>query len=150
MPTRLAELVRLLERAGAPDPMAWAKSEGQEDIPQLARFLFLRQAWRAVVSEGDTTWIDHNIANPKHNAHAPGASMGPALERALLKGCSRDDLTQIARTAQWEVLHSICYLLSDPSIEEPELSHIAWSLVEVRPDGSLGRQIGGLHESVLQ
>jgi hypothetical protein len=150
IPTKLAALTRLLEIAGAPNPTAWAKSEVQENIPQLARFMFLRQAWRRIVSEDDTTWIDNHIAASKHNGQSPGASLGPALERCLAKGCSREDLLEVARTAQWQLLFAICYLLSDPSIEEPELQHIAWALVEVDPEGHPGREIGGMHESVLE
>jgi hypothetical protein len=150
IPTKLVALTRLLELAGAPDPAVWAKSEVQENIPQLARFMFLRQAWRRVISEDDTTWIDNQIAWSKKNSKFPGAALGPALERCLDHECSREDLLEIARTAQWKLLHAICYLLSDPSIEEPELQHIAWALVEVDPDGHPGRGIGGLHESVLE
>lgn len=150
IPTKLASLTRLLELAGAPDPAAWAKSEVQENIPQLARFMFLRQAWRCVASEDDTTWIDNHIASSRKNGNSPGAALGPALERCLEKGCSREDLLEVARTAQWQLLHAICYLLSDPDIEEPELQHVAWALVEIDPDEHQGREIGGLHESVLE
>ncbi len=150
IPTKLAALTRLLELAGAPDPAAWAKSEVQENIPQLARFMFLRQAWHCIVSEGDATWIDKHIAASKQNSQSPGAALGPALERCLATGCSRQDLLEVTRTAQCQVLHAICYLLSDPSIEEPELQHIAWALVEVGPEGHPGRQLGSLHESVLE
>jgi hypothetical protein len=42
-------LTALFEKLGAADPDGWARSQLEEDIPQLARFLFLRQAWRAIV-----------------------------------------------------------------------------------------------------
>src|ERR1700743_1727993 len=103
IPTKLAALTRLLELAGASNPAAWAKSEVQENIPQLARFMFLRQAWRRIVSEDDTTWIDNHIAASKRNSQSPGASLGPVLERCLAKGCSREDLLEVARTAQWQL-----------------------------------------------
>ena len=94
--------------------------------------MFLRQAWRSFLSEDDTAWIDDQIASSKKNSNSPGAALGPSLERCLENGCSREDLLEIARTAQWQLLHAMCYPLSDPSIEEPELRHIAWALVEVR------------------
>jgi hypothetical protein len=147
---KLARLARLFELAGARDPALWASSEINENIPQLARFLFLRQAWRGVLSEADVAWIDNQIAASKRDTQAPGAAVGPALERCLATGCSREDLLEIARTAQWELLHSICYLLSDPDIQEPELQHISWALVEWDPKGRPGRQIAYLHESVLE
>ena len=55
---RVADLTELLTRLGATDPGAWARSEVEEDIPQVARFLFLRQAWQHIVADGDTTWIE--------------------------------------------------------------------------------------------
>ncbi len=38
------ELTELFARLGARDPEKWARSQIKEGIPQLARFLFLRQA----------------------------------------------------------------------------------------------------------
>ena len=38
------ELTELFRKLGARDPSAWARSQTSEKIPQLARFLFLRQA----------------------------------------------------------------------------------------------------------
>jgi hypothetical protein len=118
IPTRLVTLTRLFELAGARNPEGWPKSEIQEDIPQLARFMFLRQAWRCVVADDDATWIDNQVAASKLKSQSPGASLGPALERCLATGCSGKDLLTVVRTAQWRLLQQICYLLSDPSIEE--------------------------------
>jgi hypothetical protein len=76
--------------------------------------------------------------------------MGLVLNRLLAKGAAREDLSELARTAQWQLLHDICYLLSDPSIDEQELSHVGWALFEVSDAGEIGRCINGLHESVLE
>jgi len=51
-------LAALFEKLGARDPDGWARSQLQEQVAQLARFLFLRQAWRAIVDEGDSAWIE--------------------------------------------------------------------------------------------
>jgi hypothetical protein len=150
IPTKLAVLTRLLELAGARNPEGWAESELQEDIPQLARFLFLRQSWRGVISDDDTMWIDNEITESKLRKQTPRSSLGPALERCLDTGCSKKDLVTVARTAQRQLLHHICRLLSDPSIDEPQLQHVAWALVEVDESGRRGREIGGLQESVLE
>jgi hypothetical protein len=146
----MSRLTRLFEVAGAPDPQSWAESEVDEDIPQLARFLFLRQAWRQVVAEGDVSWIDREIQFSKCSADAPGAGLGHSLSRLLSIGANRDDLTCLARTVQWQLLHALCYQLSDSAIEEPELSNVGWGLFEVNEDGKVGRPIEGLHESVLE
>jgi hypothetical protein len=148
--TQTSRLTHLFEVAGAPDPLSWAKSEIDEDIPQLARFMFLRQAWRLVVADADVQWIDREIQQSTHSPEAPGAGLGQALSRLLNSGASREDLTELARTVQWQLLHGLCYQLSDPSIQEPELSEVRWGLFEVNDKGEVGRPIDGLHESVLE
>ena len=52
---RLAEHFRAM---GAFDPESWAKSQLEEGIPQYPRLVFLRQAWKSIIAEGDTSWID--------------------------------------------------------------------------------------------
>jgi hypothetical protein len=148
--TKASKLIRLFELAGANDPQSWAKSEIDEGIPQLARFLFLRQAWRQVLADSDVSWIDHAIQASRRSPDAPGAGLGASLSRLLNSGANRDDLTELARTVQWQLLHGICYQLSDPAIEEPELKGVGWGLFEVNEDGKVGRPIDGLHESVLE
>ena len=147
---KLARLTNLLEVAGARDPKSWAQSEVDEDIPQLARFLFLRQAWRRVIADGDTSWIDREISGAEKSPGTPGAGLGRSLKRLVSAGADREDLTEVVRAAQWQLLFGLCYQLSDPSIEEPELEHVAWQLFEVSDDGVPGRPIDGLHESVLE
>lgn len=149
-PTKLSRLTRLFEIAGARDPAVWARSEVEEGIPQLARFLFLRQAWRSILTEGDTAWIESEIQAAARSPDAPGAGLGLALQRLKDAGANLHDLTEVARTTQWQLLHSICYLLSDPSIDEEELQQVGWGLFEVDENGRAGRAVGGLHESVLE
>ena len=45
------ELTLLFERLGANEPEDCARSQTEEGINQLGRYLFLRQAWRLVVNE---------------------------------------------------------------------------------------------------
>ena len=125
---RIAELTALFERLGARDPAAWARSEVEEGIPQLARFLFLRQGWRQVVSEDDTSWIDKWIASWKDKPNAPYAAIGRALSTLLEKGATRAELADLVRGMQALVLFELCYLLDDPQIEETEVRDVAWRL----------------------
>jgi hypothetical protein len=143
-------LTRLFEVAGAKDPQGWAKSEIDEGIPQLARFLFLRQAWRLVVADADVSWIDREIQYSKEKPGLPGAGLGHSLSRLVAAGASREDLSELARNVQFQLLHGLCYQLEDPSIEEPELNQVAWGLFEIDAEGKAGRPINGLHESVLE
>jgi len=147
---RLADLTELLTRLGAPDPSAWARSELEEDIPQVARYLFLRQAWQHVVGDGDQTWIDAWRDLAAQSPSAPCAGIGPALERLLAAGADRDDLTTVVRVMQYSTLFGLCYLLDDPGDVEPEVAELGWALVEVDEEGTVGRHIGALHESLLE
>ncbi len=152
----LQRLIGLFRAAGARDPESWAKSELNENIPQLARFLFLRGAWRSVVPEGDNDWIEA-YRKPAKDPNGPLAGISRALNCLLAHGIDPSDLTEVVRVMQYEVLFSLCYLLDDPhpAIEGlenalPELSSIGWGLFEVDEKGHVGRPISGLHESVLE
>lgn len=148
--TPLAKLTSLFRKLGARDPESWARSELDEGIPQLARFLFLRQAWRKVISEDDGVWISNEITRAKKRSDGPGAGAGLALQRLLAAGANPQDLTELVRVMQWQMLSRLCYLLEDPGDVEPEAARVAWALFEVDADGNPGRPIDGLHESVLE
>jgi hypothetical protein len=149
---RIKKLTELFRIAGAPSPEARARSEILENIPQLARFMFLREAWSNVVADGDTSWIDHAVEHGKSRAGQPGTGLGLALQRLLATGCTREDLTEVARTMQWQLLFGLCYQIDDERnwAWPEELQHIGWVLKEANQDGTLGRNISGLHESVLE
>src|SRR5262245_24806012 len=75
------ELTELFRKLGASDPEGWASSQIEDGIPQLARFLFLRQAWKNVVREDDPSWIDNVIAHAEKRPNDPYAGAGHALRR---------------------------------------------------------------------
>lgn len=143
-------LVELFRLAGAPDPESWALSQEKEGIPQLARYLFLRQAWKSVLPDGDTAWIDAYRADARKSPDAPLAGVGHALERLLAAGADRADIAEVARGLQYETMFGMGYLLEDPSIEEPELADMSWRLYQTDEDGDPIEPIGGLHESCLE
>lgn len=150
IPTDLDELTALFEKLGAREPASWARSQLEEGIPQLQRFLFLRQAWRNVVREGDTDWIQGEIQRAQQYPDRPYAGVGHALRRCLDKGVSAQDLNDIVRGMQTECLFNICYLLDDPMLTEKELVDFGWGLFQVDSAGNpIPPCIGGLHESVL-
>jgi hypothetical protein len=146
----LEALTARFRAAGAPDAEAWARSQLDEGIDQLSRFLFLRQAWGAVIRDGATEWIDAMIAQARKDPGGPGSAIGPALERTLGAGAAPADLAEIVRTMQWELLFSLCYLLEDPGLSEPDLAGVSWGLFSLDADGEPVARIGGLHESVLE
>jgi hypothetical protein len=144
------KLTALFEKLGARDPEAWAESQLDEDIPQLARFLFLRQAWRSVVDESDSSWIANAIASAESKPQAPYAGVGHALRQLRDRGATDAELTDLVRGMQAELLFQLCYLLEDPGDVEPEVADVAWCLVQVDDDGNVLANIEGLHESVLE
>lgn len=149
-PHDLAALTRLFDELGAPDPEGWARSQIDEGIPQLSRYLFLRQAWRAIVSDGDARWIDAAIARAKSHPDEPYAGAGLALVRLRKKGAADEELTHLVRAMQAELLFSFCHLVEDPGDVEEAVSNISWALVQIDDDGTVLETIAGLHESVLE
>jgi hypothetical protein len=135
---------------GAPDPEEWAASQLAEGIPQLHRFLFLRQAWRSVYAEDEPGWIAGLIAQAERAPDAPYAGAGAALLALRALGAPDDALVDLVRGVQGELLFQLCYLLEDPGIAEDEAAHVAWGLFTLHEDGSAGEPIRGLHESVLE
>lgn len=149
-PMNTKALTKLFEQLGAPDPEEWARSQVDEGIPQLARYLFLRQAWRSVVGDNDSHWIDSAIASASSRADEPYAGAGLALASLRAKGATDRELTDLVRSMQAELLFRFCYLLEDPGDLEDAVSTIAWRLVQVDDDGTILGTIEGLHESVLE
>jgi|SRR5579872_6202147 hypothetical protein len=139
-------LADLFARLGARNPDQWARSQVEEGVPQLARFLFLRQAWKFVISDRDSSWLDKQFLA---NTGGPGGAIAPALRRILACGVDREDLTTVVRVMQWRVLAGLCYLLDDPGDLEDDIKDIAWRLFEVDENGRPVAVMGALQESVL-
>lgn len=143
------ELTGLFRRLGAKAPAEWAESQLHEGIPQLARFLFLRQAWKRIVPEDDPSWIDANIDFARREPDAPYAGAGHTLASLRERGATDREVTELVRSMQAEFLFGLCQLLEDPGIEEPELADTAWGLFLLDDADRPTIEIGGLHESVL-
>ncbi|WP_278924263.1 hypothetical protein, partial [Pseudophaeobacter profundi] len=65
------QLTELFRALGAQRPEQWASSQIQEKIPQLHRYLFLKQAWAQVVDETDDSWIERIIESARRNPEGP-------------------------------------------------------------------------------
>lgn len=146
----LKRLCLLFKKLGARNPEGWAQSQLSEGIPQVARFLFLRQAWRHIVSDADTSWIDASLNAYKVDSEEPYAAVGRAIEKLQMKGATEKELTDLVRGMQAELLFRFCYLLEDPGEVEEEVSDIAWGLFIVDENDDPVEHLGGLHESVLE
>lgn len=151
IPTSETELTKLFSELGANDPELWARSEIHEHIPQMLRFLFLKNAWKSVAAANNNTWIDAEISDGSKNPTAPFAELGNVLNRCRMQGVTDDDLTNLARCLQAKMIFSICRLLEyGPSEKNPALRDVCWGLFQKDENGQpVGPEISGLHESVL-
>jgi hypothetical protein len=151
IPTSENELTELFRQLGAQSPELWARSQIVEGIPQLMRFLFLKDAWSYIIDEGHTEWIDDAINVAEANPGSPYSGLGLALARARAAGVSSGDLIEMARCLQAQMLFSITYLLDGPRSQHGPLYDVSWGLFQIAEDGQpTGPQISGLYESVLE
>ena len=144
---KLNELTELFRKLGARNPADWASSQLNENLPQLARFLFLRETWKLVVADNDPTWIHARMSD---DPAGPGGEIGPALKRLLATGAEESDLTAVVRVMQWRLLFGFCQLLDDPGALEREVRDVAWRLFQVDEDDQPTAVLSGLQESVLE
>ncbi|MCG3268597.1 hypothetical protein [Yoonia sp. I 8.24] len=148
------ELTEIFRAIGASEPEQWADSQVKEGIPQLHRYLFLKQAWAQVIDELDDSWIERVVEAAQRNPEAPFSGQGHAIGRMLAQGVERADIVDLVRCAQVEMIAGLCYLLEDPCLEdnvEERVGVLGWALVatndEFEPTDEI---IGSLHESVLE
>ena len=151
IPTSEQELTELFRSLGAKEPELWARSQVGEGIPQLLRFLFLKSAWDNIPAEGSYGWIDKTIERATAYPDEPYAGLGHALARCRQAGVRDQDLTEIARCLQAQMLFSVGYLIDGPAYFPRGLEDVSWGLFQISEDGSpVGAQIAGLYESVLE
>ena len=103
------ELTQIFTDLGADDPESWATSEVEEGIPQLARFLFLKGCWDNIITDGDNTWIDRIISDTPEESNEPYSGTAHALRRLIASGANRDDISEVVRGIQAELLFKFCY-----------------------------------------
>lgn len=148
------ELANIFKALGANNSQVRAFSQIEEGIPQLHRFVFLKQIWAQVVDEDDISWIEQAVKFSKDNPDSPFAGQGQAMERMLACGVQHKDILDLARNSQAEIISSLCYLLEDPSLDantEEVVGSLGWALVTTDEDFEPTSEIiGGLHESVLE
>ncbi|WP_406097083.1 hypothetical protein [Kitasatospora purpeofusca] len=119
---------------------------------------FLTTMWSMVVDEdsytdGHPSWID--LSGHQQGTVPTGAGTG-ALHRILACGVNPDDLTDVVREMQHNLLYGVCQLIDDPGLlgigldeEWSEPTDFRWELVAVRTTGPAGRApIHGLHSSL--
>jgi hypothetical protein len=145
----LRALTQLFAELGAPAPERWARTQVEHGVPELARYLFLRAAWRHVLADGDTGWIEGTVQAARAQPDAPFAGVGAALARLRDAGAHDADISEVVRGMQVAALFALLRLLDGAPGAEPEVADIGWALVQVSPDGAVGAPIRELHASLL-
>jgi hypothetical protein len=145
------ELVRRFRELGAQDPERWAKSESDENIPQLARFCFLRGTWRGINGWATSdTWIDSSLKEGTRGGHEIFVKGGQALRRLLDAGASRSDLQDLARLIAFNATFEVLDRIDDGYDTGLEDDYPGWRLIETMDEKETARAVGGLHESLLE
>jgi hypothetical protein len=170
----LVEKFRALE---AEQPEEWAASEVQEDIPQLARFLFLRSVWRSAEqwkqppaqwfaevepAPADEEPVEEDDDEPTlvsasgdvevadEDAEPPFLAAQQAVRRILAAGADAEDLREVARAIFLHTAFDVVATVDDGHDPEAGEGMPGWLLTEVGGDLVLtGRVIPGLHEDLL-
>lgn len=151
-------LTALLAALGCPGAEGWAHSQVAEGIPQLARYLFLRQAWSRIAPEPPTAWLDAEVRESKRHPDASYAGIGHSVEALRAKGATDAELGELVRASQAIMLFQLCYLRDDPcfrDIAQPlpdgeSLEDVNWGLFLTDRDGQPVQRVQGLYESVQE
>lgn len=140
----IAKLTRLFEALGAEDAEGWAEAE--QDVPQLARYRFLRMVWQDI--DAWSTTAPHWVA-----AYREEGVAGGAVERAVRLGLTAVELGEIAREVARETAFALLQGMDDPERGEvpgeTEGRLPGWFLGELSERGEpTGRVLGALHEDL--
>src|SRR4051812_46832851 len=105
------------------DAKQMSRGGGPKGLMQLARSVFLRLAWKAIIPE-DNAWISN---------WEEGHPIEKAIKRMKAKGVDPSDITDVVRAMQHELLCNICSLLDGEGLAElrkkiPALKPLSWRL----------------------
>jgi hypothetical protein len=168
-------LAERFRAAGAGDPEAWAASEVEENIPQLARFLFLRRLWRSAaqwklppdawfaepepasgegpaVEEDDDepSLVPSDDAAAEEDGEPAFLAAQQAVGRILATGVDPEDLREVARAIFLHTAFDAVSTVDEGHDPEAGEGMPGWLLTEVGGDLVLtGRTITALHEDLL-
>jgi hypothetical protein len=144
------ELTALFRRLGAPHPEGWARSQLTEGINELNHYLFLRQAWSMIIQARDMAWIEACLSAAEREPDGSSPGVGHAVKRLIVDGVRYEDLTELVRGMQSELLFASVISLKI-RIADEGVEHVGWQLVERDPGyNPTDRPIGGLHESMFE
>jgi hypothetical protein len=144
--------IALLERFGADDPVSWVSSEMRDNIPQVARFLFLHEIRSQLINNYSYGGNQQPVPTNLHPREIE-VKGDEAYRRLLDTGANQHDIEDVARGEACRTVWEFICLLD--GVLESEYDDIEgaprWKLAEVT--GPLeqselsGRCLDALHES---
>lgn len=176
---RARALAEKFRAAGAEQPEEWAASEVEDEIPQLARFLFLRRLWRGAAQwrQPPAEWFaepepgpqddlpaqeedhdeptrvspsPHDAAGTDQEGDPPFLAAQQAVRRILAAGADPEDLKEVARAVFLYTAFEAVQTVDEGHDPWAGDGMPGWLLTEVGGDLVLtGRVIPGLHEDLL-
>ncbi|MCA9676534.1 MAG: hypothetical protein H6708_28810 [Kofleriaceae bacterium] len=106
----------------------------------LVRGAFLHMLWSLVIDEDhhvdrEPAWIESWMRSARKRGEVP-TGLAATLQRVLDKGVDPEDLTDIVRAQQWEIIYNVCQLLDGEWLDDlrnklPDLPGFSWRLYEV-------------------
>lgn len=137
--SRFKDLCEQLKAAGATDPKSWVKSELQENIPQVARFLVLK----------GLTDIYRNV---DENIGEMGIYSDEETEvyQKLASQFDNQELKRLLHFYGKSVIGKVIEMLDQGYLYDVN-DKVGWSLIELNEQGeTTDRLIQGLHEDFLE
>src|SRR4051794_6988278 len=152
--SKAERMITLMEALGAEDAEDWVRSEINEGIPQMATFILLRGLWKAIDDWRDRSegYVPGMIENAQSDPTDAFADAGLAMQRMVEVGVSPRDIGAVARMVAYETAFVVLNRIDECYDYETDIEGDlpGWRLMETTPEGELtGREIGGLHESLL-
>jgi hypothetical protein len=147
----LADRFRELD---ADDPEAWALPEVEDDVPQLARFIFLRRLWLNGVlwyREPAGWFAPDPDPPPLAERENPFQAAHEAMGRILAAGADPHDLRRVARAIFVDTLFDVVHAIDEGADPSAGPGMPGWLLAEVDGDTeeSTGRVLDQLSNDVL-
>lgn len=150
---QLQKLSQVFRDLGATNPESFASSQLQEGIPQLAHFVFLKQAWENIIDlENIDLWFDHIAQLAEEYPRGLPRQIAEALTPIISKGVSREEIAKLIQLVQYDTLDKLCFMLDDGGFASPlnvrdeEWQPVRWSRIQVDDDGNFVAPISALHE----
>lgn len=150
MKTRsVEEWTRLFTKLGVHDPGQWAVAKEAENLGNLPKAAFLKQAWSELPGTNDGAWVEAWMKMARRQPEE--AHIVAIYERMLTMGIANEELASLFRGVMSQFLYRIAYLLDDPSLEDEALrENISWGFYEEEADVEEPvRRLGCLHELVF-